>query len=335
VPVVVLVTTLASGCGDTADRQPPSPDPTASSTPSVPADTPPPLGRLAAQTAQDPLPDCDDATVVGTAGDDVLRGTAGDDVIDGRGGDDDLRGGGGDDVLCGGGGRDLLVGGDGDDVLLGGADGDTLDGGLGDDTFVGGTDPRSPHEDGSDVVTFEHSESGVVVDLTAHAAHGQGNDRFADQVWSVTGSRHDDILVGSDRADTLRGYQGSDVVYGLGGDDVLDGNGWSPGDENLLAVADGDDVVVGGAGDDQVEDEIGSDHLSGGPGDDHLEDSSPGRGPNWLFGGRGDDILVIDKGTPGDHVDGGPGKDGYSVDEQATSLVRVEHDCATAPRCDT
>jgi len=58
-------------------------------------------------------------TIVGTAGDDVLRGSAGDDVICGLAGDDVIVGEAGDDVLLGGPGEDLLVGGPGLDQLYG------------------------------------------------------------------------------------------------------------------------------------------------------------------------------------------------------------------------
>ena len=59
------------------------------------------------------------ATIVGTAGDDILVGTPGPDVIVGLGGDDTLIGRAGDDHLCGGAGNDVLLGNTGDDVLFG------------------------------------------------------------------------------------------------------------------------------------------------------------------------------------------------------------------------
>jgi len=78
------------------------------------------------------------ATIVGTAGDDVLVGTAASDVILGRGGDDTVNGGGGRDVICGRGGADLMAGGAGDDWLLGMTGRDTLRGGRGHDDCNGG-----------------------------------------------------------------------------------------------------------------------------------------------------------------------------------------------------
>ncbi len=87
------------------------------------------------------------ATIVGTAGDDVIRGTRGRDVIVTRGGDDVVRGLGGDDVICtgpgddtvrGGGGNDRIDGGSGNDNLIGNGGRDTLSGKKGRDRLTGG-----------------------------------------------------------------------------------------------------------------------------------------------------------------------------------------------------
>jgi VCBS repeat-containing protein len=78
------------------------------------------------------------ATVVGSAGTDVLRGTPRPDVIVGLGGDDVVTARGGDDVVCAGGGNDRVSGGPGNDLLLGGPGRDRLDGGPGDDRLVQG-----------------------------------------------------------------------------------------------------------------------------------------------------------------------------------------------------
>ncbi|MBI2485509.1 MAG: hypothetical protein HYW01_00825, partial [Deltaproteobacteria bacterium] len=87
------------------------------------------------------------ATIVGTAGDNVIDGTAGRDRIHGLGGNDTIRGLGDDDIICGGtgndpnlsggGGVDVLIGGDGTDTLNGNGNNDILSGGLGNDTLNG------------------------------------------------------------------------------------------------------------------------------------------------------------------------------------------------------
>ncbi|MEX2420076.1 MAG: calcium-binding protein [Acidimicrobiia bacterium] len=90
----------------------------------------------------DPTPFCNglEATIVGTAADDVLIGTDGDDVIVGLGGDDTITGGEGDDVICGNAGDDVIKGGKGGDVLRGGSGDDELRGGSGADELYGKRD---------------------------------------------------------------------------------------------------------------------------------------------------------------------------------------------------
>lgn len=86
------------------------------------------------------VPTChgQEATIVGTAGKDVLRGTQGRDVIVGLGGDDVIDGRGGDDLVCGGPGNDVIQGGYGDDRVYGQSGSDVINGGPGDDRISGG-----------------------------------------------------------------------------------------------------------------------------------------------------------------------------------------------------
>ena len=77
------------------------------------------------------------ATILGTAGDDVINGTNDPDVIVGLGGDDTINGGNGDDIICGYGGDNILNGGNGNDTLVGRYGIDVLDGGNGNDTLMG------------------------------------------------------------------------------------------------------------------------------------------------------------------------------------------------------
>lgn len=78
------------------------------------------------------------ATLVGTAGPDVLIGTPQRDVIAGLGGDDRIEGLDGDDLICAGPGRDVVFGGPGDDRIFGEAGADFLYGEAGDDYLSGG-----------------------------------------------------------------------------------------------------------------------------------------------------------------------------------------------------
>jgi Ca2+-binding RTX toxin-like protein len=129
------------------------------------APAPPPPGPPAPLPAASPAPPavtvkpiCQglQATIIGTAGRDVLRGTPAADVIVALGGNDVVRGLGGNDRVCAGAGndrvdggagadrlagaagKDLLLGGPGQDLLLGGAGVDTLRGGPGKDRINGG-----------------------------------------------------------------------------------------------------------------------------------------------------------------------------------------------------
>jgi hypothetical protein len=78
---------------------------------------------------------CDNriATLVGTAGRDVLRGSRGPDVIASGAGRDRVVGGRGNDRICTGAGRDLIEGGFGRDTLVGGPGADRIKGGAGRD----------------------------------------------------------------------------------------------------------------------------------------------------------------------------------------------------------
>jgi Ca2+-binding RTX toxin-like protein len=77
-------------------------------------------------------------TIVGTAGNDVLKGSRRRDVICGLGGNDRISGLGGNDVILGGPGRDTVSGGTGADRAHGNDGNDRLSGGAGNDGLFGG-----------------------------------------------------------------------------------------------------------------------------------------------------------------------------------------------------
>lgn len=143
-------------------------------------------------------------------------------VLTGSAGNDQLTGGTAADMLSGGIGRDVLTGRTGDDTLLGEDGDDLLEGGPGADILDGGP--------GYDAVTYAHSESSVLIDLSIGLFT---NDAFGDVFTSI------EQFEATSFSDTLIGTGGPDVFYGLASDDVLDGR-------------DGDDVLEGGAGADQL-----------------------------------------------------------------------------------
>ena len=230
-------------------------------------------------------------TLLGTGGSDTLSGQIGADILDGRGGDDLLDGGTGDDILTGGGGGDTLIGGA-----------------------------------QTDTASYAGSLQGLRLDLT-HAGRNTGDgagDSYS-SIENLTGSVHqdqllgdagDNVLDGGDQADMLTGRAGNDTLLGGNGDDVLDGgagadilNGGSGQDRaqyftskqgltvdlansaNNTGIAAGDSFIF-------IEDIAGSVH-----GDDLRGDANANR----LFGNGGDDVLNGRGGA--DTLMGGDGND--------------------------
>jgi Tol biopolymer transport system component len=127
------------------------------------------------------------ATVVGTAGNDVLVGTNGNDVIVGLGGSDRIRGGRGRDIICAGSGRDRLTGGGGNDRIGGGSGNDRVAGNRGRDSLSGSS--------GRDLLSG-----------------GAGND-------SLRGGTGRDRLNGNSGRDRLNGGPARDQCNGSSGRD--------------------------------------------------------------------------------------------------------------------
>jgi Ca2+-binding RTX toxin-like protein len=266
----------------------------------------------------------DEATIVGTPGDDVIVGTAGHDVIVGLGGDDTIFGKGGPDVLCGNGGSDVLYSGPGDSALVGGAGGDRLVGGPGfNDLWPGpGDDQVIGRADAPNYVAFDTAIHPMYVNLRTGVARGQGHDTLVNVQGFQTGP-YDDTLIGSDGDNYMKGHAGNDQLIGNGGDDFLAGQG-------------GDDAIRGGTGFDI------SDYFDGNY-DDDLSTAGPisvnlvtgvaiGDGTDTLkriegaTGSSGADMMIGDDGDNafyelwqgGDTIDSGGGDDfiatGYGVD---------------------
>jgi len=163
------------------------------------------------------------ATIVGTAGDDVIGGTAGDDVIVTFGGDDRVFGKTGSDRICLG---------PGDDYADGGTRRDRIDGGWGDDTILGGT--------GYDILWGRDGRD--TIGGNAHDDRiygGDGRDVLA-------GGSEDDIIYGMDGADMISGKSDRDtLIGGKGGDTVKGGSG-----NDTLSGGSGTDICEGGTGTD-------------------------------------------------------------------------------------
>lgn len=145
-----------------------------------------------------------------------------------------------------------------------------------------------------------------------------------------------DTLTGTNRADNLAGRGGNDDISGLGGPDnilgeegrdVLQGGPPPPRPEfppRCETSPNNDDDIVGGAGNDFLNGNLGNDRLVGGSGDDVLWEEVCFRGngefgtSEILIGGDGNDFLWV-RDTPfqaarKDLVLCGDGRDGASVD---------------------
>jgi Ca2+-binding RTX toxin-like protein len=283
------------------------------------------------------------ATIIGTAGNDTLLGTPGSDVIVGLGGEDTISGGDGADRICGGDARDYLTSGRGDDFLDGEGGDDVLEGyddlrgergGQGNDTLLGGPgqdelfavagDNHLSGGDGDDFLIdgevagndtldggpgvdeadYNFAPSGVVVNLAAGTATGNGSD-------TLTGIEN--LRGGRGGASTLIGNQGPNVIYCYIFDvSVRGGEG-----DDLLYGGPGNDAIFGAGGNDTmgIEGESGDDTISGGDGNDDIGRLNGNPGSDVVNGDAGDDFISVQDGVGGnDAADGGAGTDTCFID---------------------
>jgi Ca2+-binding RTX toxin-like protein len=200
-----------------------------------------------------------------------------------------------------------LTGGSGNDRLTGKGEDDTLAGGLGNDTLSGGTS-------GSDTVIFGNDSNTVNLGLTTAQATGEGTDTlsgFENAVGgggndALTGSTGNNQLEGNSGNDSLLGDSGNDTLVGGDGNDLLNGGsgtdtvvyGSGNNTVNLTsgqASGEGTDtlsnleIVLAGAGNDNVTGSAGNNRLDGGAGNDTLSGEA---GNDTLIGGLGNDSLV-------------------------------------------
>ncbi len=211
----------------------------------------------------------------------------------------------------------------GHDTLIGNnLPGDRLNGGDGHDIIVDGDQPSGPGgklygEAGNDILFANGGDD--YIDGGADNDFATGNagsdlllgDRGAD--W-LDGNDGNDAQEGGNDNDHLLGGAGDDLLQGEGGDDTLYGDTdfgaifltrytgvigvLSSSDPNFSGIfpllrdvtpsAAGDDVLDGGAGNDQLYAGAGDDVLLGGADNDTLEGEG---GDDWLLGGAGEDIL--------------------------------------------
>ena len=280
-----------------------------------------------------------DDSLLGTAGNDVLRGNDGADLLDGRAGDDTLYGGASADQLLGGAGNDVIY-------ARAAADGsleDLIDGGSGVDelrmtdslygAIVNLASPSGSPASIEHVVGSNFADAITGNDYANSLAGGLGDDAVSGGLGSDTlyGGAGNDTLYGNEGNDTLRGEDGNDrlsgdtgndIFYGGNGIDTLDygasaagvtvnlttftlNGGDATGDIFGDAVGDGTiENVDGSAFGDTLTGSAIANQLTGGAGDDSIDGSG---GDDVLDGGAGIDSMF--GGTGNDTVKGGDGAD--------------------------
>jgi len=123
---------------------------------------------------------------------------------------------------------DTLIGDSLNNILTGGAGADSLDGGAGNDT-----------------ASYANAGTGVFASLTSIYAPFQSGDAAGDTfagIENLTGSAHNDTLIGNSVANTLTGGAGADALDGQGGADTLYGGDGS----DTIYANQGQDTVYGG-----------------------------------------------------------------------------------------
>lgn len=246
----------------------------------------------------------------GSPFDDRLSGDERRNEIHGGSGNDEVWGAGATDELYGGEGGDLVVGEDGDDhFLYGGAGSDYVSGGEGDDRIEPEIFTLQSHADvgddfvdggdGYDTVSFTLGiATSIRVDLSKNAVTGQGDDELWD-VERVEGTYGDDWMKGDEYDNSFYGNPGDDVLIGGEGDDRLDPSSFGGHTD--------DDVVRGGPGADKLyaKDCCGTERMHGGAGRDTISFAGASGGPSqpvsvdlrtqsWVMGTSSDAFTSIE-----------------------------------------
>ena len=289
-------------------------------------------------------------TILGSAGNDTLIGGDGNDFVDGNQGSDTALLGAGNDTFQWdpGDGSDIVEGGDGTDTLLfnGSNAAEKIDisangtrtrlfRDVGNVTMdLGGMEHIQLNMlGGADTITVEDlsgtDTNQVAIDLSSPAGSGTG-DGAADTVITNGTANNDQISVtNSGNAIVVKGLAAqvtvdgaeplndSLVVNGGAGNDSIDASHLHAGQVSLtLNGGDGDDRIVGSAGNDVV---------------------NGGKGSDVAFLGAGNDVFVWNPGDGSDTVDGQAGAGHASVQwrhRQREHQYRGRwQSCQSDPRC--
>ena len=237
--------------------------------------------------------------ITGDPGDDILYGSDGNNSFNGGPGDDVLYGGKGDDVLRGGPGVDSYEGGPGSDVII--VDVDDIVGMEGEpreeDVIDGGQNPGG--NENSDTLSFEDwvddaNGDGVIVNLADATVSYNANGattytRIFKNIEHIIGSRYEDDLTGDDGNNIIEGGADDDDLDGGAGNDTVS---YRSSNAGVTVNLESEDAEGGHAAGDTItnfENIIGSAHADTLTGDDGTA--------NIIEGAGGADILDGGTGT--------------------------------------
>ncbi|MDY0870629.1 DUF4214 domain-containing protein [Dongia rigui] len=226
-----------------------------------------------------------------------------------------------DNAISGNVGANSLNGGAGNDRLDGGAGSDTLTGGTGNDVYVIDTGKDVVNElTGEGIDTIESAVSYVLVaevenlTLKGTALLGTGN-LLAN---TLTGTAAANTLDGQGGDDSLEGGAGADVLIGGAGKDTASYTGAQEAVIASLTSPNANTSDAAGDSYEGVENLTGSafaDELTGDDQDNRLDG---GVGADKLYGGKGNDIYIVDdKGDVIEELNG----DGIDVVESSISFA--------------
>lgn len=193
---------------------------------------------------------------------------------------------------------DTLIGNNSANILNGGNGNDTLEGLAGADTFIGGN--------GNDTVSYAHSTSGVLADLTS--TYTNTNDAVGDvysSIENITGSSFNDTLYGNIGDNILDGGLGTNTLDGNAGTDTVSyasataamtidltagsatGGGRTDTLVNIERVIGSAyaDTITGTSGNDWIDAGLGADTVGGGSGTDTISYLSANNGITLTLGG--------------------------------------------------
>lgn len=257
---------------------------------------------------------------------------------------DAMIGGSGSDTMDGGAGNDFLYGGDGADTLTGGADNDQMIGGKGNDTLNGGSGYDTYRIEGSDTIA-DADGKGILKDQAGNLISGviqkqeDGSYLYlSDPSISVTKDTDLTLTLTDGTVAIIKNFQSSNLGLYLGdmatqvtpltinGDikptDTAPSVAGIQADANAQGNPIGtaqpyEDILVGSAGNDHI--------LSG----ELNDDVNAGAGDDWVEGGNGNDYIGGRTGN--DLIEGGAGSDILAGEEGNDRIYgNTKTDAATA-----